>query len=144
MHFLVWSEILTNLIIQILTIAQVEEGNHQWHNVLGHYFLGVLIETWGEDADFGHKHLCKPATKDTGERGHHHPNAAVWDENEPEQLLEQFQVRFSLEDKASVSKADEYTPECVAHEGRVGEGDTEGVAGDFEVLAPKEPVNVVC
>ena len=140
MHFLVWSEILTNLIIQILTIAQVEEGNHQWHNVLGHYFFGVLIETWGEDADFGHKHLSEPATKDTEERGHHHPNAAVWDENEPEQLLEQFQVRFSLEDKASVSKADENSSECVAEKGRVQEHDVEKEMGNVEVLAPKNSV----
>ena len=143
MHFLVWSEILTNLIIQILTIAQVEEGNHQWHNVVSHNLFVVVIETWGEDADFGHKHLCKPATEDTEERGHHHPNAAVWDENEPEQLLEQFQVRFSLEDEASVSKADQNGPECVAEKGRVQEHDVEEEVGDVEVLAPKNSVTDV-
>ena len=81
---------------------------------------------------------------DTGERGHHEPNATVGDENEPEQLAEKFQVGSPLEDKASVSEADEYTPECVADEGRVGEGDEEGEVGDVEVLAPKGPVNVVC
>ena len=108
--------------------------------MLGHNFFGVLIETWGEDADFGHKHLCKPATKDTGERGHHHPNAAVWDENEPEQLLEQFQVRFSLDDEASVGKADQNGPESVAEEGRVQEHDVDKEVGDVEVLAPKNSV----
>ena len=111
--------------------------------MLGHNFFGVLIETWGEDADFGHKHLCKPATKDTEERGHHHPNAAVWDENKPEQLLEQFQVRFSLEDEAPVSKADQNSPECVAEEGGVQEHNVEKEVGDVEVLAPKNSVSHV-
>ena len=81
---------------------------------------------------------------DTEERGHQEPDATVRDENKPEQLAEQFQVVPTLEDKASVGKADEYTPECVADEGRVGEGDEEGEVGDVEVLAPKGPVNVVC
>ena len=108
--------------------------------MLGHNFFGVLIETWGEDADFCHKNLCKPATKDTEERGHHHPNAAVWDENEPKQLLEQFQVRFSLEDEASVSKADQNGPESEAEEGRVQEHDVDKEVGDVEVLAPKNSV----
>ena len=49
----------------------------------------------------------------------------------------------TLEDEASVGKADEDTPECVAENGRVGEGDGEGEVGDVEVLAPKESVNVV-
>ena len=110
--------------------------------------LGLLVEVSlearGQDADFGNKFLCKAAVCDTHERSHHEPNETVRDENEPEELAEQFQVVSTLEYEASVGKADEYTPECVAHEGRVGEGDTEGVAGDFEVLAPKEPVNVVC
>ena len=49
----------------------------------------------------------------------------------------------TLEDEASVSKADEYTPECVADEGRVGEGDEEDEVGDVEVLAPKNSVTNV-
>ena len=65
------------------------------------------------------------------------------EEDEPEELAEQFQVVSTLEDEASVGKADEDTPECVAENGRVGEGDGEGEVGDVEVLAPKESVNVV-
>ena len=111
--------------------------------MLGHNFFGVLIVTWGEDTDFGHNPLCEPATKDTVKRGHHHPNATVWDENKPEQLPEQFQVRFSLEDEAPVSKADQNGPECVAEEGGVQEHNVEKEVGNVEVLAPKNSVTNV-
>ena len=109
--------------------------------------LGLLVEVSlearGQDADFGNKFLCKAAVCDTHERSHHEPNETVRDENEPEELAEQFQVVSTLEYEASVGKADEDTPECVAENGRVGEGDGEGEVGDVEVLAPKESVNVV-
>ena len=70
-------------------------------------------------------------------------NAAVCDENKPEQLAEQFQVRFSLEDEPSISKADQNGPECVAEKGRVQEDNVEKEVGNVEVLAPKNSVNNV-
>ena len=103
----------------------------------------MLFEIGRQDADFGHKYLCKPATYDTGERSHHDPNETVWDENQPEKLVEQFQVLSPLEDEASVRKADQYSPECVAEKGRVKEYDVEKEMGDVEILAPKKLVNVV-
>ena len=45
---------------------------------------------------------------------------------------------------ATVGKADHSTPEYVAENGRVGERDGQGEVGDVEVLAPKQPVDVLC
>ena len=85
----------------------------------------------------------KITSYDTVERGHHQPNATVWDENKPEQLVEKFQVRSTLEDKASVREPNHSTPENVAENGRVRICDIEDEIGDVEVLAPKKPVNVL-
>ena len=49
-----------------------------------------------------------------------------------------------MEDKTSVSKANEYTPEYVAENSSVGECDHEREMGDVEILAPKYPVSVGC
>ena len=92
--------------IQILTIDQVEQGNNQWHNALCHNAFGVFIEIGRQDADFGHKYLCEPATYDAEKRSHHDADATVWDENQPEKLVEQFQVGPPLENETSVRKPD--------------------------------------
>ena len=69
-------------------------------------------------------------------------NAAVCDENKPEQPAEQLQVLSSMEDKASVRKADEDSPASVAEKGGVGKYDHQTKMGDVEVLAPKDSINV--
>ena len=114
-------------------------GNH-WDNILGH---NILVKHRLGEAYFGTERIWKGSRDDAVKRKHDDANAAIGNQNDPEKLVEKPKVGPSLEDKASLWKANEDGPEHDVEEGRVAEENVEGKVEGEPILATKLWINLV-
>ena len=132
---------------QKLTPGPIKSRENKDHKILFKSDLLFIIwkvgfKIWRPNANFCGQCLCESPFVDAQKRSHYQPNAAVWDENGPEELFEKFQVSFALDDKPPVGKADEHASENEAEQSRVGKHHVQRKMSDVEVLAPKDFVTL--
>ena len=124
-HFLVWTDaiqVAINLICRIPAKNGPKKLRNHWDNVLCN---NIFLKDRLGKAYFSSEAIWKGSPDDAINRKHHDSNAAIWDKDDPEKLVEQTEVRSTLVDKTSLWKANEDHSEDDVEERRVGKENVE-------------------
>ena len=113
--------------------------NH-WDNVLCY---NILLKDRLGKAYFCSEGIWKSSLGDAINRKHYDANAAIWDKDDPEKLVEQTEVRSTLIDKTSLWKANEDHSEEDVEEGRVGKENIERKVESESKFAAEFWINLV-
>ena len=97
----------------------------------------VFLQDRLSEAYFGTEGIWKGSLDDAVNGKHNHANAAIWEEDDPEKLVEQAEVWFSLQNKTSLWKPNEDCSEHDIEERRVVEENVDGKVEKEPIFAAK-------